>query len=52
MDDLYAERFGRSTWWKTPEKTASEEAAAIVRQMLLRAWEFADEQAEAFGEAS
>jgi hypothetical protein len=42
-DDLLEERYGRSLWWKKPERTPVEETAAWQRGLLLRAAEVADE---------
>ena len=43
LDDLYEERFGRSLWWKAPEKTLAEEVGATLRRMLLKATQETDE---------
>ena len=41
IDDLWAERYRRSTWWKTPDP----EPVDHEMRMLLRAAEVADEAA-------
>lgn len=44
VDALLAERYGPSLWWKTPEKTAAEQDAAVSRAALDLAYD-ADEDA-------